>query len=99
MPGKFCPRSIALIAARESFQGSAFVIEATCSWVSFCASRVARRKLPTACWADSTLTGFWRAADAFLARDARSPVLERSFTLVASPRPAHHTWAVPRPDR
>ena len=41
MPGKFWPRSMALIAARESCHGDSWVIEATWAWVSFWAARVA----------------------------------------------------------
>ena len=41
--------TMALIAARESCHGAPLVIDETCSWVRFCASRVARRKMPTAC--------------------------------------------------
>ena len=45
---------MALIAARESRQGDSRVMEATWAWVRFWAARVARRKLPIACWAASS---------------------------------------------
>ncbi len=46
-PGKFCPRSIALIAARDSCQGESLVLSATSAWVIRNDSRVDLKKVPT----------------------------------------------------